>query len=72
MKSLIDAFEHAFNFVFEGHKFTVRRKFDEEGEETDSLELEIDGILFTNHPFISSDFGKNITTSTLNLVKRDI
>ena len=61
VKNLLDAFKHAFNFVVEGHKFTIRREVDEEGEETDTLVLEIDGILFTKHPFMSSDFSKNLS-----------
>ena len=56
VKDLMDAFEHDFNFTHEGHKFTLRRKLDEEGEETDSLDLDIDGLVFQMHPFVSSDF----------------
>ena len=56
VKNLLDAFEHAYNFVYEDHKFTVRKQVDDEGEETDTLVLEIDGILFTKHPFVSPDF----------------
>ena len=32
---------------------------DKDGEEVDKLELEIDGILFQNHPYVDKDFGKS-------------
>ena len=46
-KSFTDAFSVPYNFVHEGCKFTIKKKTDEEGNEADSLELEIEGLLFT-------------------------
>ena len=60
VKNFRDAFKYPYNFVYEDHKFTLRVQVDEEGDETDNLELEIDGLIFTKHPFVSSDFSKFI------------
>ena len=57
-KSLTEAFVIPYNFSHEGHKFTIKIHVDEDGNETEKLDLEIDGILYTKHPFLSSDFGK--------------
>ena len=46
VKNLLDAFKDAFNFVFEGHKFTICRQVDEEGEYTDVIVLIIDDVPF--------------------------
>ena len=55
-KSLAEVFSVPFNFVHEGHKFTIRKQIDEDGEETEKLELDIDGLPFQKHQFISDDF----------------
>ena len=55
-ESLAEVLNVPYNFVHEGHKFTVRKQIDEEGEETEKLELEIDGLPFSKHQFISDDF----------------
>ena len=36
----------------------LRKKVDDEGNELDGLDLEIQGIIFSRHPFVSKDFGK--------------
>ena len=56
VKSLAEIFEVAFNFTHEGHKFTLRKQVDDEGEDTDMPELEIDGTVFSKHQFISEEF----------------
>ena len=33
---------------------------DKEGEEIEQIELEIDGILFEEHPYLDKDFGKHL------------
>ena len=55
-KKLIDVFDVPFNFTHDGHKFTIRKQIDEDGEETESLQLDIDGIEFSKHPYITKDF----------------
>ena len=56
VKSFTDAVEHPYNFTHDGHKFTLRKRLDDEGEESENLELDIDGVPFKKHPFISKDF----------------
>ena len=58
VKSLAEAFSVPFNFQHEGHKFTVRKEVDSEGDETERLELLIDGVVFNKHPYIDINFGK--------------
>ena len=53
---MAEVFQVAYNFTHDGHKFTLRKKLNEEGEETETLELEIDGLPFSRHPFVSEDF----------------
>ena len=60
MKNFYEAFELAYNFMVDNHKFTLRKHINEEGDETEKLVLDIDGIPFTKHPYVSSDFGKLI------------
>ena len=45
-----------YNFTHGGHKFTLRKRVDNEGNETENLDLDIDGLEFSQHPFVSSDF----------------
>ena len=45
-----------FNFTFEGYKFTLRLKLDKEGEETEDIELAVEGQSYFKHPFVSEDF----------------
>ena len=40
------------------HKFTLRMKVDADGDETDALELDIDGVAFMKHPYVDINFGK--------------
>ena len=49
-------FKVPYNFTHDGHKFTLRKHVDNEGNETENLELDIDGLEFSQHPFVSSDF----------------
>ena len=52
-----DAFTVPYNFEHEGFKFTLKKKVDDDGEEDqENLELEIQGIPFHKHPFMSKDF----------------
>ena len=62
-KSFAEAFKIPYNFIHDGHKFTVKMNYDKEGEEVDQIELEIDGILFKNHPYVDKDFGKQMHIS---------
>ena len=55
---MLEAFENWYNFNHDGHKFSLRKEFDEEGDETGKLELAIDGESYTKHPFMNIDFGK--------------
>ena len=57
-KTFTEAFSVPYNFTHDGHKFTVRINDDKEGDEVYKIELEIDGILFENHPYVDKDFGK--------------
>ena len=59
VQSFTDAFSIPYNFVHEGHKFSLRKKIDEEDEETENLDLDIDGVPYFKNPFVSSDFGKS-------------
>ena len=34
----------------------MRKQIDDEGEETNKLELDIDGLQFSKHQFLSDDF----------------
>ena len=45
-KSFAEAFSIPYNFTYNDHKFTLKMKVDEEGNQTDELDLEIDGLLF--------------------------
>ena len=58
VKNFVDAFHVPFNFTAEDKKFTLRSGVDSEGSETDTLELEIEGLYFKKHPYINIDFGK--------------
>ena len=58
VKNFVDAFYLPYNFTAEGYKFTLRRGVDSEGDLTDSLELEIEGMYFKLHPYLNIDFGK--------------
>ena len=49
-------FSVPYNFTHDEHKFTIRLQIDEDGEETEKLELDIDGLLFSKHQFVSEDF----------------
>ena len=42
--------------MHDGQKFTLHKKENDDGEETEGLELEINGELFSRHPFISKDY----------------
>ena len=57
-KSFTEAFSIPYNFDQDGHKFTVKIKVDEDGNQTEEVVLEIDGIVFNKHPYIDKDFGK--------------
>ena len=59
VKNFVDAFQVPYNWTAEGFKFTLRRGVDAEGNETDTLELDIEGVYFKKHPFLNIDFGKN-------------
>ena len=56
VKRFADVFLVPFNLMHDGHKFTLRKRVDDEGNETENLELDIDGLEFSLHPFVSSDF----------------
>ena len=56
VKSFADVVELPYNFTHEGHKFTLRKSLDDEGEESENIELVIDGIPYKKHPYISQDF----------------
>ena len=45
-----------YNFTHDEHKFTLRLQIDEEGEETEKLELDIDGKPFSKHQYVSEYF----------------
>ena len=57
-KSFAEAFATQYNFTHDGHKFSFRMKVDEDGNQTEEVELEIDGLLFDDHPFFDKDFSK--------------
>ena len=57
-KSFAEAFSVPYNFTHEDHKFTLKMKEDDENDE-EILELEIDGVLFKDHPYVDKDFGKS-------------
>ena len=57
-KSFAEALAIPYNFTHEGLKFTLRMKVDKDGNVTDEVELEIEGIIFEKHPFVDKDFGK--------------
>ena len=59
VKNFKDAFKVPYNFTAEGKKFTLRMGFDSEGNETDTLELDIEGLHFKQHPYLDINFGKN-------------
>ena len=46
VKNMVDAFLVPHNFMIDGIKFTLRRGVDSEGDPTDTLELDIDGIYY--------------------------
>ena len=46
VKNMVDAFLVPQNFMIDGIKFTLRRGVDSEGDPTDTLELDIDGIYY--------------------------
>ena len=58
VSNLIDAFESWFNFMHKDHKLTLRRRVDEDGNQTEELELLIDGKSYYDYPYLSKDFGK--------------
>ena len=66
VKSFYEAFALPYNFVVDDHKFTLRKHVNEDGEETDTLILDIDAIPFTKHPYVDSDFSKLIFFSVNN------
>ena len=43
VSNFTDAFSMPFNFTYEGYKFTLRLKLDEDGEETENPDLDIEG-----------------------------
>ena len=53
-----EAFDVPHNFTHDDHKFTLKKQVDEDGTETENLELDIDGQLFMKYPFVDKDFGK--------------
>ena len=58
VKNFVDAFQVHYNFTAEGKKFTLRRGVDSDGNSTDTLELEIEGLYFKKHPYLNINFGK--------------
>ena len=46
VKSLLEGFENWYNFSHDGHKFTLKKEVDTEGDETGKLELLIDAISY--------------------------
>ena len=58
VKNFVDAFQVPYNFTAEGYKFTLRRGVDPEDNETDTLELDMQGLNFKKHPFLNINFGK--------------
>lgn len=58
VKSFYEAFTLPYNFIVDDHKFTLRKHVDNDGDETETLVLDIDGIPFTKHPYVSDDFSK--------------
>ena len=57
-KSFAEAFDIPYNFTHEDHKFTLRMKVDEDGDQTEEVELEIDALVFDKHPYVDKNFGK--------------
>ena len=57
-KSFAEAFAVQYNFTHEGLKFSLRMGVDSDGNETESLELEIEGVPYNKYPFIDIKFGK--------------
>ena len=56
--SLAEAFSVNYTFYLEGVKFTLRMGVDSDGNQTDEVELDIDGIYYKKHPYLNIDFGK--------------
>ena len=54
-KNLEDCLEVPYNFELKGHKVTLKKQTDEDGEELDGLDVLIDGVEFYKHPFISKE-----------------
>ena len=42
-------------------------KVDEDGNLTEKVELEIDGLLFNKHPYVDKDFGRYISSHLASL-----
>ena len=57
-KTFAEAFAIPYNFNHNGHKFSVKMQVDEDGNQTEEIELEIDGLLFNEHIYVDKDFGK--------------
>ena len=61
VSDMADAFDQWYNFTHKGHKFTLRKRIDSDGDETGELELLIDGKLYRDYPYLDKDFGKCYT-----------
>ena len=57
-RNFLDAFEKPYVFIYEDIKFMLRKRIDAEGEEIEALDLDVHGLIFNKHPFMSKDFGK--------------
>ena len=58
VKQFSDAFKEPYFFEYESVKFVIKLQVDDEGCQLDAIDLEIQGINFYKHPFVSKDFGK--------------